>query len=293
MGHRTAYLAPEGLEEALERELKGSVARRERLLISEGPPQEVRFAQNIWYEPQEISFQSIKEAAAHLRSLGALWAYYPTTSVRRGALIQEELPFFRPKPLPFPSPLPTAPIGAWTLLDSHTLLCAPKTSSPFAHGEIHFLETKEPPSRAYLKLWEFFTRTGNIPKPGAHCLEIGASPGGWTWVLNRLGLIVTAVDRAPLSPTAQPARFLKKDAFSLKPEDFPDVEWLFSDCVCYPKKLLDWLRPWIERDVSCVCTIKLQGAEDLGLLEEFEKIGELVHLYHNKHELTWFRVGKN
>jgi 23S rRNA (cytidine2498-2'-O)-methyltransferase len=290
MGNRTAYFAPEGFDEVLARELKGSATRLGRLFISEGPREKVRFAQNIWYDLQKIPFRSIGEAATKLRSLGALWAYYPNASVRRGALIQEELPFFRPKPIAFPSTLPTAPVGSWTLLDSETLLCSPKTSSPFAHGEFHFLETLEPPSRAYLKLWELFTRIGKVPKPGSRCLEIGASPGGWTWVLNRLGLVVTAVDRAPLAPTIQTARFLKQDAFSLKPKDFPDVEWVFSDCVCYPKKLLEWILPWIEKDVQCICTIKLQGEEDGAILEEFEKIGELVHLYHNKHELTWFRL---
>ncbi len=289
--YRTAYLAPVGYSQPLQRELQGTLAQiGPRLFIAEGPAQKVRFAQNIWHDLEEFSFRSIGEAADKLRSLQGLWAYYPHASVRRGALIQERLPRFFPKPLVFPSALPTAPLGSWTLLDEGTLLFAKRCSSPFAHGEIHFVETKEPPSRAYLKLWEFFLRTGKMPKPGSKCLEIGASPGGWTWVLSRLGAQVTAVDRAPLAPSLQDVPFLKKDAFSLKPEDFPDVEWIFSDVVSTPKKLLEWVQPWLDMDVQLVCTLKFQGDEDIEALDAFEKIGELIRLFHNKHELTWFRV---
>jgi len=290
MDSRTAYLAPEGLEEPLKRELQGAVSQHGRLFIAEGPLQKVRWAQNIWYDLKEYSFRSIGEAAGKLRSLHGLWAYYPHAAVRRGALISERLPFFDPKPLVFPSALTLAPLGSWTLLDDRTLICAKRCSSQFAHGEIHFAETREPPSRAYLKLWEFFTRTGKMPKSGARCLEIGASPGGWTWVLNGLGAAVTAVDRAPLAPSVRSAAFLKKDAFSLKPEDVPNTEWIFSDVVCYPKKLLEWIRPWLEKDVQFVCTLKFQGIGDYAILEEFERIGSLIRLFHNKHELTWFRV---
>ena len=290
MESKTAYLAPEGLEESLKLELKGISSQHGRLFIADGGPQKVRWAQNIWYNLKEFSFRSIGDAAGKLRSLQGLWAYYPHASVRRGALIAERLPFFDPKPLIFPASLPKAPLGSWTLLDDNTLICGQKCSSPFAHGEVHFVETREPPSRAYLKLWEFFTRTGKFPQAGAKCLELGASPGGWTWVLNRLGAAVTAVDRSPLAPSVREATFLKKDAFSIKPEDFPDVEWIFSDVVCYPKKLLEWILPWLERDVQFVCTLKFQGMEDYAILEEFEKIGELIRLYHNKHELTWFRA---
>lgn len=290
MESRTAYFAPEGLEEQLKGELKEIAFQHGRLFVAEGPPQKVRWAQNIWFDLKEISFRSISDAAGKLRSLQGLWAYYPHVSARRGALIAERLPFFDPKPLVFPSALPKAPLGSWTLLDDNTLLLAQKCSSPFAHGEIHFVETREPPSRAYLKLWEFFTKTGKWPKAGSKCLEIGASPGGWTWVLKNLGASVTAVDRTPLAPSLQDITFVKKDAFSIRPEDFPDVTWIFSDVVAYPKKLLEWIRPWLERDVQFVSTIKFQGKEDYAILDQFEEIGELIRLFHNKHELTWFRV---
>ncbi len=285
------YLAPEGLEEALASELKHITARYGRLFLAEGPLQEVYWVQNIWLSPQIISFKSIKDAANKLRALQALWAYYPNVSIRRGELIAENLPYFAPKPLTFLSPLPKAPLGSWTLLDEGTLLCSPHCSSPFANGEVRFIETKEPPSRAYLKLWEFFTKSGTWPKKGDVCLELGASPGSWTWVLQQLGANVTAVDRAPLDPKIN-ATFLKKDAFSLRPEDFPNVQWVFSDLICYPEKLYQWLQPWLKKDIQFVCTLKFQGKNEYNAIQQFKEIegSALTHLFHNKHELTWSKT---
>lgn len=291
----TGYLAPFGFEKQLEKELLNIAARYGRLFLAEGAPQTVRWAQNIWHEPQLIDYRSVGEAAEKLRALQGLWAYLPYACVRRGELIAKKLPYFMPKPFSFMAPLPKAFLGSWTLLNEKTLLCAPKCSSSFAHGEVRFLETKEPPSRAYLKLWEFFMRIGKWPGKGDECLEVGASPGSWTWVLQSLGANTIAIDRAPLAPeiAEKPCvTFFKRDAFSIRPSDFPNTQWIFSDLVCYPRKLLAWLRPWLSRDVHLVCTLKFQGKEDYGVLEEFSNIegSGLIHLFHNKHELTWYRL---
>jgi len=291
----TGYLAPEGLEDALEGELKNILVRYGRLFIAEGPPQRVHWAQNIWKDPQMISFSSIKDAASKLRALHGLWAYYPNVSVRRGELIAENLPYFAPKPLPFLAPLPKAPLGSWTLLDENTLLCSPQCTSPFAHGEPAFAETKEPPSRAYLKLWEFFTRTGHYPQKGDVCLELGASPGSWSWVIQQLGAKVIAVDRAQLDPkiaALSGVSFQKRDAFAIKPEDFPAVKWVFSDLICYPEKLFEWIQPWLKKEVNLVCTLKFQGKIDYQIIKQFEQIenSSILRLHHNKHELTWFKL---
>ena len=291
---KTGYLAPEGLEEVLSRELTGKVVRYGRLFVQEGPPVTAHWAQNVWFDVEEIVFRSISEAAAKLREKNRLWTHYPYQCVRRGELIGEKLPYFAPKPLPFPAELPKAPLGAWTLLDEHRLLCAAKTSSPFAHGEIHFQETKIPPSRAYLKLWELFTITGKRPQRGERCLEIGASPGSWTWVLQQLGAEVIAIDRAPLDPTVANlpgVNFRKQDAFALVPQDLPPMDWVFSDVICYPEKLFAWVQPWLKHKVHLVCTLKFQGEIDWEIIRAFSAIegSSLLHLFHNKHELTWFR----
>lgn len=288
------YLAAEGLELPLEKELKGIKEKIGRLYLTEGPAQKAYFAQNIWYDVQEVSFSSISDAAKQLKALGRLWAFYPHHFVRRGQLIAEKLSYFSPKPLAFPSALPKGPLGSWTMKDENILYAAAQCSSPFAHGQVQFEETKVPPSRAYLKLWEALTLLQVYPKPGELCLEIGASPGSWTWVLQQLGCRVIAVDRAPLAENVASLKgitFLKKDAFSLRPEDHMEVKWIFSDVICYPEKLLEWIEKYrqVLPYVNFVCTIKFQGEGGYDITQEFLKIpgSKVFHLSHNKHELTW------
>lgn len=294
---QTGYFAAPDLEEALRRELKDIAFEHGRLIIANGPVQNVHFAQNIWHDLKTIPFESISDGAKKLLGLQKLWSFYPYKNIRRGELITSKLPYFSPKPLVFPAAPRKAPLGSWTLLDSNTLLASSNCSSHFSQGEVHFQETKAPPSRAYLKLWEALTRIEIWPKPGDICLEIGASPGSWTWVLQHLGANVIAVDKAPLDPSISKLSnitFMKKDAFSLGPEDFPKLDWIFSDVICYPEKLLVWIKKWLEtnRQVNFVCTIKFQGEINLDIVREFEKIegSQILHLFHNKHELTWIKL---
>lgn len=294
---KTAYLAPRGFEEQLKNELQGITAQYGRLFLTNLPPQKAYWAENIWYDVEKIPFQSIKEAADLLRMRNALWSHYPLEHLGRAKLIEEKLPYFSPKPLTFPTKLPAPPLGAWTLLEPHFMLAAAKTESKLPHGEYNFQECKDgPPSRAYLKLWEVFTRLQKMPQKNDKCLELGASPGSWTWVLQQLGAKVFAFDRAPLDPKIHSLPgviFEKRDAFSLKPKDFSDVKWIFSDVICYPEKLFDWLQEWLSLHANFICTIKFQGDEGYSILEKFQAIpnSQILHLFNNKHELTWIREG--
>jgi 23S rRNA (cytidine2498-2'-O)-methyltransferase len=286
---KTGYLAPEGLEKALLRELKNVDVQIGRLIVADGGEQDVHWVQNVWRDLQMIHFDSVGNAAKNLRALGRLWANYSHENRGRARLIQEKLPYFCPRELLFPAAIPKGALGSWLLLDRNTIVASADCSSAIAHGEYLFRETTEPPSRAYLKLWEAFTRLGCMPGAGDVCLELGASPGSWTWVLSGLGAKVIAVDKAPLAGSFPNVKFLKKDAFQLEPGDFPEVSWVFSDVVCYPEKLLSWIKPWLQRKVNFICTLKFQGAEGYEVIEEFKKIagGQIMHLFHNKHELTF------
>ncbi len=293
----TGYLSTPDLKDRLKNELKSIVSEYDDLILAEGPPQKVHWAQNIWFNPQIIQFASIKEAALKLRELGKLWSFYPYKSIRRGTLISEKLPYFSPKPLIFPNIPPKTPLGSWTLLDENTILASTLCSSSFAQGIPLFKESKTPPSRAYLKLWEALTLAECFPKPGESCLEVGASPGSWTWVLQSLGAHVTAVDRAALDPSIANlpnVTCLKKDAFSICPSDFPNLDWILSDLICYPEKLLTWVKQWLDINakVNFICTLKFQGDGNDEIIQEFEKIegSRIIHLFHNKHELTWIKV---
>jgi 23S rRNA (cytidine2498-2'-O)-methyltransferase len=186
-------------------------------------------------------------------------------------------------------------LGSWTLLAPDRLLAAPHCSSPFPNGEVNFVEDKaNPPNRAYLKLWDAFTRLRRYPQAGEICLDLGASPGGWSWVLATLGAKVIAIDKAPLDPriAALPnVEWRGQSAFALEPDSIDSVDWLFSDIACYPDRLLKLVQRWLAsgRVRNFVCTVKLQGETDHQATAQFAAIpgAQLMHLHHNKHELTF------
>ena len=294
----TAYLAPEGFTAELRHELGADTREYGRLLLAPGPPRAAAWVENLWFEPRHIAMVSIKDGTRKLRAIQRNWALYSYQRHRRAALIQAQLPKVSAKPLAFPQAPPAAPLGSWTLLGDDTILAAARCSSPFPNGEPSFVEDKRgPPNRAYLKLWEALTVIGRRPKPGERCLDLGAAPGGWTWALAELGARVVAVDRAPLAPTlaARPnVESLKASAFGLRPRDVGPVDWLFSDVVCYPKRLHRLVAEWLDAGLArnFVCTVKFQGRTDFDAQRAFAAIPDsrLVHLHHNKHELTWIRL---
>lgn len=295
-----AWLAPEGLESVLEQDLlrRGvTVARwHGQLALSHQPSVFSPWALDVWEEPEQVSIPSIKQAAGILRARQRNWALYAADFFRRAALIEEHLPPIKTTLLTFPTPAPTSPLGAWTLLSPDTLLFSARKSSPFINGAPKFVENRTgPPSRAYLKLWEACTLLRRWPQPGETCLDLGATPGGWTWAIAQLGADVTAIDRAPLDPAvaAMPhVQFQQGSAFGLEPAAFPQVDWVFSDIIAYPSRLLALARRWIEsgRTKNMVLTVKFQGETDHETVAAFEAIpgGTLRHLAHNKHELTFF-----
>jgi 23S rRNA (cytidine2498-2'-O)-methyltransferase len=295
----TGYLAPEGFLEELRAELGEVSASYGRLLISPGAPKPAAWIANLWLDPVEIPIASIGDAAKRLRAIQRNWALYPHVQHRRAALIEAKLPKVSAKPLVFPAPAPEAPLGSWTLIDPGTMLASARCTSPFPNGEPSFVEDRQaPPSRAYLKLWEALTVLGTHPKPGELCLDLGSSPGGWTWVLATLGARVISVDKAPLDPrvaTMPGVEALRESAFALDPRAIGPIDWLLSDVVCYPARLLRLVERWLDAG-TCgrfLCTIKFQGVTDHEIARRFAQIpgSRLVHLNHNKHELTWMMPG--
>ena len=298
----SAYLAAEGFEADLAEELRRAGRRvsawHGRLALSPDPAGPAAWALDTWTDPREIAAPSVKAAADALRAIQRNWSAYLSAHHRRGALIAERLPPVKARPLVFPEPAPASHLGAWTLLAPDRLLASPAKTSPFVNGEVAFVEDREgPPSRAYLKLWEALTRLGRHPAPGERCLDLGASPGGWTWALAKLGARVEAVDKAPLDPrlAAMPGvRIRAESAFALDPAREPPVDWLFSDVICYPARLLTLVQRWIAAGTArnLVCTVKFQGATDHDAAAAFAAIegAVLFHGAHNKHELTFARL---
>ena len=294
----TGYLAAEGFTDELVHELGTVREVHDRLVICDGPPRDAAWAQNVWLEPTLLEVESIGDAARQLRALQRNWALYSVACHRRAALVESKLPHVSARPIEPYSPLPSAPLGGWTMLEPDRVLCSPRCSSPFPHGEVRFVEDRQgPPSRAYLKLWELFTLLGTRPAPGERCVDLGSAPGGWTWVLSELGAEVLSVDKAELTAelAARPhVEHRRASAFSLDPTEVGSVDWLLSDVICYPSRLLALVERWLAAG-TCrrfVCTLKFQGETDHETAARFAAIpgSRLVHLSHNRHELTWYRL---
>ena len=174
--------------------------------------------------------------------------------------------------------------------------------SPFPKGEIPIASDKAAPSRAFAKLVEAELRLGRCIGPGETCVDLGASPGSWSYVALHRGARVIAVDRAPLRADLMrhPSLvFRKGDAFGFKPE--APVDWLLCDVIAAPERsiglLIDWLRE--RRTRRFIVTIKFQGREDYAKLEQLKHAlprlcGEhfLTRLCANKNEACAFGEGE-
>lgn len=270
------------------------------------PPEKLPYwARTTLLKPFLLNFESIGDASRTLKELQRNWAPYQYQSFRRATLIQEKLPYINLKAKKFPFSIPKSPIGVYTLIEDKIILASQFTSSFVPAGRIEFIEDHEnPPSRAYLKIQESLTMANlffdvELPGPESRCFEAGACPGGWTWVLVNLGSKVYAVDRAELAPSLMTnplVTFQAHDAFTLKPEDIGKCDWVFSDVICYPERLLEWVKVWLDSGLTknMICTIKMQGEIDWSIVQQFADIpnSRVVHLNYNKHELTWIHCEK-
>jgi 23S rRNA (cytidine2498-2'-O)-methyltransferase len=291
------YLAdPRYLTELCE-EVGEVTAVVENLVFSPLVKPDIAFALDVWFEPVIVNFDSISQAVKLLRAAGKFWYLYPLENIRRSHLIESELRKLPSLAQEFPVLTAIPPIGCFTLLDKNTLVYSSKRWKKPPLGNFQFIEDKlNPPNRAYLKLWEALSLCDSYPRPGETAMDLGASPGGWTYVMQTFGTKITAVDKAALAPEigALPnVSFLQQSAFALNPLDFETpIDWLLCDVACYPERTFDLIMQWINsgKAKKLIFTIKLQGKTDLETLEKFKNIqgGRVIHLFYNKHEATFF-----
>lgn len=169
----------------------------------------------------------------------------------------------------------TSPESDWLSLSQaptpHTLR---QMVWPFPKGEVPLAVDKAAPSRAFAKLVEAEQRWGRRIEAGETCVDLGASPGSWSYVALQRGARVTAVDRAPLRDDLMRhphLTFVRGDAFTYEPKQ--PVNWLLCDVIAAPDRnialLLDWARRgWAKR---FVVTIKFRGREDYPLLDRLQE----------------------
>lgn len=134
---------------------------------------------------------------------------------------------------------------------------------PFPGGQLPVAVDKNAPSRAFAKLVETELRFGRRIRPGEVCVDLGASPGGWTWVARQRGARVIAVDRSPLRDDLQndsAVTFVRGDAFGYEPAR--PVDWLVCDVIAAPERSVELVLEWARRRWMrhFVVTIKLRVA---------------------------------
>ena len=304
---RRGYLAFEGYLDALVEDLKHLGARQDQieilgdLVLGPQVSRDPYWAKNIWKKAEIVEFESIGDAVKKLKSLGLRWAHYSTSHHRRAELIAEGVRASHPQLWEFGgAPIPTRSLGSFTLTSQTTMIVSAECSQSLPHGELRFVEDQtSAPSRAYLKLWEALTRLGVRPQPGDHCIDLGSCPGGWTWVLAQLKTQVVSVDRAPIDPKvlALPGvTFVQGNAFTQSPKSFSRMDWVFSDVICEPQRLLELVTVWIAAhpEAKFVCSVKFRGGTDFETLDRLQSIPDtqILHLLHNKNEVTWIRMPK-
>lgn len=294
-----AAFAAEGFAEEFERELAHRsltpVRKAGSLYLFEGSAVPLGWAAVTWANAELLPVTSINAGAKLLKSRARVWRHVSLNEHRRGELLLEQLRPSKLGPVHFPAPfLAPEAIGAFTLLTKEELLFSREFDRPDPAGRVPFVENKEAPSRAYLKLWEAFTIRNEFPAPGERAVDLGSCPGGWTWVVASLGASCLGVDRSPFDPRVAMmpgVEFQSGDAFQMTPERLGAVDWLLSDVICYPDKLFEFIERWAASGLAkrMVITIKFQGEADPAVIEKFQTLGRVLHLAHNKHELTFLR----
>ena len=186
--------------------------------------------------------------------------------------------------------------GFFSLADAAMRHSLASSLVPYQAGYVDIPDDKAPPSRAFKKLLEA-KKTFNLSfKRGSNCVDLGASPGGWSYVLMKEGCRITAVDRSPLESSlmrSKQIKFIKGDALSWEPKD--RMDWLVCDVITTPDKTAALLTRWLEKSLCrrfCV-TVKFKGSPDFAslrtlrdLLTQYCQLWDGKQLTANKNEVT-------
>lgn len=288
-------------EKELETELallkKNIIHKTDKIFIVDHLLEKPIWAQDWWPKSTGSKFESKSNILKELKSKPVLGHYYDADH-KLGKNLVKDLRKLEKRRIEFKSNFKFN-YFAWTLIDDFLITCD-QPFSRYPSGWHEFVEDKTfPPNRAYLKLWEVFTLYDIHLEKTESVIDVGASPGGWSWVLSQLSKKVYSFDRAELAPqigSISNIQFMKKDAFNLDYDELKDCTWLFSDIICTPARLYDLVTDCMKNSniQNFVCTLKFKGDCDFDIIKKFLEIenSKIVHLYQNKNEVTWIRQTK-
>ena len=128
----------------------------------------------------------------------------------------------------------------------------PGDSAPWPLGIPRLKLHPDAPSRSALKLEEALMvlldagERERLLRPGMRAADLGAAPGGWTWVLARHGVHVTAIDNGPLRPhlfDGGLVEHLRADGFAWHPAR--TLDWMVCDMVEQPRRVAARMAEWL------------------------------------------------
>ncbi|MDR7099653.1 23S rRNA (cytidine2498-2'-O)-methyltransferase [Lysobacter niabensis] len=183
----------------------------------------------------------------------------------------------------------------------------PRDSAPWPLGIPRLRMHADAPSRSALKLEEALLtllsdeERQRLLRDGMRSADLGAAPGGWTWVLVRNGLHVTSVDNGPLRQhllDSGRVDHLRADGFQWQPK--APLDWMVCDMVEQPRRVAERMATWL-REGWCrhaIFNLKLpmkkRWDETRLCLELFEQqarkplLVRARQLYHDREEITVF-----
>ncbi len=183
-------------------------------------------------------------------------------------------------------------------------LAAVANSSPWPMGIARLRMPPGAPSRSTLKLAEAMMEFVGARRfePGLTAVDLGASPGGWSWQLVQRGFMVTAVDHGPMDARlldSGQVKHRRDDGFHYRPPD--PVDWMVCDMVESPSRIARLVSRWLAEGWcrESIFNLKLpmkKRWEELercrGIIDEGLGGGgyylRLKHLYHDREEVTGY-----
>lgn len=259
--------------------------------LSELPPaQQVRYG-DLWVEHPDSD--TAKPLAGLARSFGN--ALRP--ALRKAGLLTDK-------------PQTRLPRLHLCFLDGDHVLLAqadPADSAPWPLGIPRLKLLPDAPSRSALKLEEALMtllapeEREHLLRPGMRAADLGAAPGGWTWVLTREHLHVTSVDNGPLREHVLDTglvEHLRADGFHWKPDK--PLDWMVCDMVEQPRRVAERMGEWIAQGwcrhaiFNLKLPMKKRWDETRLCLDLFqERAGRPLlirakQLYHDREEITVF-----
>lgn len=187
-----------------------------------------------------------------------------------------------------------------------------RVSSKLPGGIVRLRRLGGAPSRSALKLDEALRHMVGEDRryldlqSGMTAVDLGAAPGGWTWVLRQWGLGVYAIDNGAMAPglASDPdVVHIRADAFTYEPPR--RVDWLVCDLVDKPARVVELMARWLRRGWAdrALFNLKLPMQRRWQALQDAEQrffrvLGpqssnfdlRFRHLYHDREEITAYAV---